>query len=60
MAAYTEADRISVATRITWAEDLREATRIMRRRQALRCAALALGAILMFSAGALFERLAGG
>ena len=58
MAAYTEADRIRVAA--TWAEDLREATRIMRRRQALRCAALALGAILMFSAGALFERLAGG
>jgi hypothetical protein len=57
MADFTEADY--AAAGITWAEDLREATRIMRRRRALWCATLVLGAVLMFSAGMLFERLVG-
>ncbi len=49
----------SMSTTITWGDDLRQAVKVMRRRRALRCTALVLGALLMFSAGALFERLAG-
>jgi hypothetical protein len=48
-----------MSTTITWGEDLRRAEKILRRRLALRCAALVLGAALMFTAGMLLERLAG-
>jgi hypothetical protein len=48
-----------MSTTITWGEDLREAGRVLRRRQRLRCAVLIVGALLMFSAGMLLERLAG-
>ena len=57
MTDYTAADY--AAAGITWGEDLRLATKIMRRRRALRCATLILGGVLMFSAGMLLERLTG-
>jgi hypothetical protein len=49
----------SMSTTITWGDDLRQAAKVMRRRRALRCTALVIGAAIMFSAGLLFERLAG-
>ncbi len=42
---------------ITWGDDLRLALKILRRRHALRCAALVLFALPALGAG-LFERLA--
>jgi len=57
MADVTAADY--AAAGITWGEDLRLATKIMRHRRALRCVTLTLGTAFMFSAGMRFERLAG-
>jgi hypothetical protein len=57
MVDYTAPDY--AAAGITLAEDIREARRVLRRRRAIRCAAMILGAAVMFSAGALVERAHG-
>jgi len=44
---------------MTWGEEVRNARRIIRKRRIIRRTALTVGAFFMFSAGVLFERLAG-